>query len=266
MFLVVFEASYALCPWSLQCLQIDIHIMHLWVVWKFGNQMGWDLDCSMFGGGEAWISVLRSSVVMMQNNSIYQHSCLFTVNSEFKLLFKYSTVPCTAYHLSMILVVLMGGSIKDPKQCQHHFASKGHTSEFLGPWQWCVFPLHALMIAGMFIVVHPCFIGCDNPSQESLCFMTLLQNCMHISVCVHVCSSVSCFGTHIAQILWYQKSSRMFEYADPQLISNLSVTVIGCIEPVLTCSALSAISEVVGWPEWSSLMMLVLPLWNLSIH
>jgi hypothetical protein len=56
-------------------------------VWKYGTQMEQDLDC-MLGGEEAWISVLnyisghchnmRLSIIMMQNNSICEHSFALT--------------------------------------------------------------------------------------------------------------------------------------------------------------------------------------------
>jgi len=57
---------------------------------------------------------MRSSIVIMQNNYIYQHYSAFTVNSKFQLLFKHSTIPCTINCLSAILVVLEDGSIKVP--------------------------------------------------------------------------------------------------------------------------------------------------------
>jgi len=63
----------------------------------------------------------------------------------------------------------------------------------------------------------------------------------------------------------------MMDYAYPQLISNLtaiSVTVLHLPSwtRALTCATLSAIHEVVRWLKQSSLMMPVLPLWNLSTH
>jgi hypothetical protein len=79
-----------------------------------------DLDC-MLGGEETQISVLncfnshnccmRSSIVMVQTNSIYQHSSAFFVNGRFKLLLKHSTVLCTVDDLSMILVLLKDGPL-----------------------------------------------------------------------------------------------------------------------------------------------------------
>jgi len=57
-FLVAFEAMYELHPWPLHHLQSSIYMMHLWVVQKYGSQLGWDLDC-MLGWGEAWISVFK---------------------------------------------------------------------------------------------------------------------------------------------------------------------------------------------------------------
>jgi hypothetical protein len=103
------------------------------------------LDC-MLGEGEARIQLqncfnghcchIRSSVIM-QNNSFCHYSSVFTVNSGFQLHFKYSTSPCM-YCLSMIPVVLEDRPINVPKQCEHHFAGRRHTSKFLAPRQWCV--------------------------------------------------------------------------------------------------------------------------------
>jgi len=45
-----------------------------------------------------------------------------------------------------------------------------------------------------------------------------VKYCMHILMHIPLCSSVRCFGTHLAQILWYPRSSWMMEYVDPQLI------------------------------------------------
>jgi hypothetical protein len=84
--------------------------------------------------------------------------------------------------------------------------------------------------------------------------------------CLH--SSGSCFGTHLAQILWYLRSSWMMEYADLQLLSNLwaiSVTVI-CLSSwtTATCSTLSAVYGQMAWPVSS--VKPVLPLWNFSTN
>jgi hypothetical protein len=49
--------------------------------------------------------------------------------------------------------------------------------------------------------------------------------CMYISVCSHLSSSISCFGTHLANILGYLRSLWMMEYAYPvsvQLVSYIS--------------------------------------------
>jgi len=99
----------------------------------------------MISGGEAQISIfnhfschcchIRSSVVMMQNNYICQHSSVFTANGRFHILFKHNTIPCTIDYLSMILVVLEVGPIKVSKQCQYHFAGLRHIFICLGPEQ-----------------------------------------------------------------------------------------------------------------------------------
>jgi hypothetical protein len=78
---------------------------------------------------------MRMSIVMMQNNSICQHSSALTVNIGFQLLFIHSTIPCTINSLSMILEMLVDETIKISKQHQHHIAGRKHTFEFLGPGQ-----------------------------------------------------------------------------------------------------------------------------------
>jgi len=153
--------------------------------------------------------------------------------------------------LSTILLMLKDRPTEVPKQHQNHFARGRHTFEFLGPGCWCVFPLHAFMFARRFMAVHSYFITWDNVPQESLSFFTIsLKNCMHISMHAPLFLSVSCFGTHLAQILWYPRSLWMMEYVNPQLISNLSaisVTVIHLPSWIraLTCSTLYAICQVV---------------------
>jgi hypothetical protein len=90
----------------------------------------------------------------------------------------------------------------------------------------------------------------------------------HMCLCIR---NVSYFGIHLAQILWYLKSSWMIEYAYPQMVSSLSaisVTVI-CLSSwtiTLTHSTLSASRKVVAQPKQSPSTMLVLPLWNLFTH
>jgi len=49
------------------------------------------------------------SIVKMQDNSICQHSSVFTANSRFRILFKHSTIVCTFDCLSMLLLVLEDG-------------------------------------------------------------------------------------------------------------------------------------------------------------
>jgi len=70
---------------------------------------------------------------------------------------------------------------------------------FPGPGWCCVFPLHALMFACMFIVVHPCFSTCQS--------FTLLLQKFRAPFHMCLCSSVSCFATHLAHMLWYLRSS-----------------------------------------------------------
>jgi hypothetical protein len=136
----------------------------------------------------------------------------------------------------------------------------------------------------MMCVSTPCFDICLQVHSGAFMFHHLWQccrkatpswyyctNCMHIFTRASLCSSVNCFGTHLAQILWYPRSLWIMKYADPQLLSNLlavSVTVI-CLPSwtrALTHTALSAVREVVRWLKWSSSMTLVLPLLNLFTH
>jgi hypothetical protein len=68
---------------------------------------------------------------------------------------------------------------------------------------------------------------------------------------------------YLTQILWYSTSSSMMDYVDPQLMTNLSATSVRVIRlssrtRALTHLTLSAIREVVGWPERSSTTTLVL--------
>jgi len=58
MFLVMWEAMYTLHPWACHHLKIGIHVTHLQALQKYGNQMGWELEC-MLDGGDIWVSVLR---------------------------------------------------------------------------------------------------------------------------------------------------------------------------------------------------------------
>jgi len=55
-------------------------------------------------------------------------------------------------------------------------------------------PLHALMFTYSFIVVHPCFIACDNPLQGNLSFTIPLQKlhahfhtCPFMLICKLLC-------------------------------------------------------------------------------
>jgi hypothetical protein len=90
--------------------------------------------------------------------------------------------------------------------------------------------------------------ACDNLLQEGLSFYLTAKNA-YVSKHACLCSSLSCFGTHLAQISWHLRSLQMMECANPQLMSNLSamsVTVICLFSwnrplPYLT------LSNVHGW-------------------
>jgi hypothetical protein len=171
---------------------------------------------------------MRSSVVMMKNNSTCRHSSALTVYSGFQLLFKHSIIPCTIDRLSTTPTVLANGPNKDPKQSQHHFPSTRHTYEFLGPGQWHVFPLQAVMflLGGSNWCTHvssPVTIQCRkaSPSSQYHC-----KNSMHISIHGHLCSSVCCFSPTMHK---FCDPKVLMDDANPELISNLlaiSVTVI----------------------------------------
>jgi len=159
------------------------------------------------------------SIVMMQNISFCQNFSVVTVNSGFQLLFKHSTILCTLDRLSMILVVLENVPIKVAKQYQHHFPSRRHTFECLGPGS------HSLL--WHYLQVHsgsPCFVACDSSLHKSLSFMISLQK-LHAHF--HTCPFVLIFKLllyPLAQILWDPRSLWVVEYADPQLMPSL----IGC--------------------------------------
>jgi len=171
-----------------------------------------------------------------------------------------------------ILVVLKNGPLKVQKQHQHHFAGRTHTSEFVGSGQWHVFPLHSLMVACRFIVVNPHFIAYDNPLQESLSFFTILLQKLQAQF--HPCPLLL-----ICKLFWHPPNTnfvipeflvgdrtRRFT-ADVQLVSYISDSnPLSSWIRTLNRSTLSAMCEVVRWPEQSSSAMLVLPLQNLSTH
>jgi len=74
---------------------------------------------------------MRFSIVMTQNNFIYQHSSVFTVNSRFQLLYKHVTIPCTTECLSTILAVLEDGPIKSQNSINVTLLAKGMLLNFL---------------------------------------------------------------------------------------------------------------------------------------
>jgi len=212
-------------------------ITHLWAVQKYRNQLRQDLDCMLGGGAVRIVSmattaVMRLSTVMM-HNSICQHS-----SGQLK---SQNSVKITLLAESTLLNFLVLGS--DASDIFLQVLSSVHVSSPV--------KIHWRKAS------HPPKYCC--------------KNWRHISKHAHLCSYVSCFCTHLLQISWYLMSSLMMEYADPQLMYNLSaisVTVIHLFSwtRALTFTILSATHKVVGWPKWSSLMMLVLWLQKLSTH
>jgi len=127
---------------------------------------------------------------------------------------------------------------------------------------WC--------FACRFILVHPHFITCDNPLQESLSFM-ISQQKLHAYF-------LACPFVHICKLLWHPPCTTFVipkvlvddgiyrSTADIQLVRYISESNPSSWTRTLTWSILYALHEVVDLPKWSSLMMLVLPIWNLSSH
>jgi hypothetical protein len=93
---------------------------------------------------------------------------------------------------------------------------------------------------------------------------------MHISMHASLCSSVSYFGIHLAQILIpivlvddricrsmaHIQLFSCISDSNPSVLLNHSINLI-----TIVCCC-----ELVGQPNWSSLLMPVLLLWNLSTH
>jgi len=196
---------------------------------------------------------MRSIVVMMQNNSICQHSFVFTANNEFQLCFKHGTID----HLSSILVVLEVGLTKVPKQCQHHFVGRRHTSEFLSPGQWHMFTLDALMFACVFMVVQACFITCDKPLQESLSFFTI--SLQELNSCFHVCPFVL-----IYKLLWHPPCTN---FVIPKILvidgicrSTADVQLVSCIsDPAVLLNQSSNLFNIIQhlWNDWMAWVVFV---------
>jgi hypothetical protein len=74
----IFSCMQSLCPWSLQHLQKSVHITHPYGVQKFSTQRREDMlhACRKnlkYHFKSHWCS-MRSSDIMMQNNSFCQHS------------------------------------------------------------------------------------------------------------------------------------------------------------------------------------------------
>lgn len=65
------------------------------------------------------------------------------------------------------------------------------------------------------------FIAYDSIAENPLHFYDIAAN-QNVSTRTRLCSSVRCFSAHLAQILLYPRSSCLMEYADPQLMFNVS--------------------------------------------
>jgi hypothetical protein len=95
------------------------------------------------------------------------------------------------------------------------------------------FPLHALTSASRLIVVHPCFIACDNSLQKSL-FTILLKNLHADFHTFHLCASVNCFHTHLAHILWYPEVFMDDGVCRSMLMSSFQAMSVRTFEPIWT--------------------------------
>lgn len=92
---------------------------------------------------------------------------------------------------------------------QRHFAGRRHTFQFV------------MTFASTFMMMHPC----DYPLLKCLSFFMISLQRLRASLC----SSVRCFGTHIAQILWYPRLSRMREHEDAQLMFSFSAVSVNVV-------------------------------------
>lgn len=104
-------AHLCTASWPLHHLQITVHVTNIWIVQKYGNQMGWDLDCVLHekqhkfqfsGHFHGCCCHTWSSISLMQNDFYWQNSSAFSVNSGSQLPFKNSTVLYAIDHVSMI--------------------------------------------------------------------------------------------------------------------------------------------------------------------
>jgi hypothetical protein len=119
--------------------------------------------------------------------------------------------------------------------------------------------------------VHACFIACDNPLKESFSFFAIL----HVSMCARLCPFVSCFGTHLTQILISEvlvDGATCRTVADVQFAGYIchSNPSVHLDSRASTRSTLSTVREVVGWPERSSLEpyqpLVLLPFCNTRVY
>lgn len=98
----------------------------------------------------------------------------------------------------------------------HHSADRMHSSGSCV--MKCVSAPYTTFIC-IFIAVHSCSTVCDNPLHKSIFLTRVLPQEMHS--CYHTCPSVSCFGPHLAKVLWLYKLFSLSECTDPQPMSKL---------------------------------------------
>jgi hypothetical protein len=251
----------------------------LWIVWKYGNQIEWDLDCMLVRENleyQFWIISTVAAAVCGRVLLWCKTTPFFSIPLHLLQIAGFNSPSSIAQYLALLTVCPWSwyyskmGPFKSQNSVNITLSAEG-SFEFLGPGQWRVFPLHALTFSCRSIVVHPCFIACDNPLQESLSFMMSLQKLhshFHACLFVLICKLFwhpPCINFVILEILVDDRICR--SAADVQLVGYIMTVIhLSFWTRPLTSSALSTVHEVVRWPEWSSSTMLVLPLWNLSTH
>jgi hypothetical protein len=127
---------------------------------------------------------MRSSVVMIQNNSICHHSSKFVANSGFQLHFKHSAISCTTDHLPTILAVLEDGSVKVPNCVNITFPVEDTLlNSLIMVEDRCFHSMLRRFLAGSFRSNHalsPVTIHCTKASTKIACKFPRVTVCAHL--------------------------------------------------------------------------------------